>query len=67
MREGQADRGEGYGGDRTEIYAANPRIGGRSSDVAGQNESTGMKFGISVRGLSATERTAASLSGKTEY
>ncbi len=51
-------------GDRTEVYASDARIGGRRSEPAGQAESAGMKFGISVRGLSAAERSAAGLESR---
>ncbi len=51
-------------GDRTEIYSANPRIAGQRSDQSGQPESAGMRFGISVRGLSAAERSSSGVGGK---
>ena len=51
--------------DRTEVYANDPRIAGRRSEGPGQAESTGMRFGFSVQGLSAADRAEAGLEGKT--
>jgi serine protease Do len=52
-------------GDRAEIWADNPRVGGGRSPESGSTESAGMRFGISVRNLSASERADAGLEGKT--
>ncbi len=64
IREGKHIDLQVHIGDRTEVYAADARIGGRRSDAAGQAESAGMKFGISVRGLSAAERSSGGLDAK---
>jgi serine protease Do len=52
-------------GDRAEIWADNPRISGGRSPESGGTESAGMRFGISVRNLSAAERSEAGLEGKS--
>ena len=52
-------------GDRAEIWADNPRIGGGRNPESGSTESAGMRFGISVRNLSAAERSEAGLEAKS--
>jgi serine protease Do len=51
-------------GDRAEIYSDSPQIAGRRSEDSGGAEVAGMRFGVSVRNLSATERSDAALPPK---
>ncbi len=50
-------------GDRSEIWADNPQIAGNRGGQSGQGESAGIRFGISVRGLSAAERSEMGIPG----
>ncbi len=52
-------------GDRAEVWADNPRIGGRRNEDNGKTESAGMRFGLSVRNLTASERSDSGLTGKS--
>jgi serine protease Do len=51
--------------DRTEVYAGDPRIAGRRPEQPSQADSVGMRFGFSVQGLSASDRSGAGIEGKT--
>ncbi len=51
--------------DRTEVWADNPRIAGRRSEESSPDTGVGARFGISVRNLSAAERSEVGLNGKT--
>jgi serine protease Do len=48
-------------GDRTEVWADNPRIAGRRSEESSSDTAVGARFGISVRNLSAAERSETGL------
>jgi serine protease Do len=52
-------------GDRAEIYSDTPRIAGRRNDDSGNTDTAGMKFGVSVRNLTASEMSDAGLNGKS--
>ncbi len=51
-------------GDRSEIYADDPRIGGKRGGETEKPEAAGMRFGISVRNLSTAEKSETGLAGR---